>query len=254
MGSYDWMELQTLTAEIAASRARLVAARKTRDMGRARALEEEITAAEARRERLLAHITTNLVSAPEGAAPSKDKEAAAAEPPPAPQVEPEPPTAAADVAAVEPPPPEPEPPAEEAAEAAAAAEPPAPAETAAEAAAAQPPPAEEAAEPAAAAPAAVASPAPARRAGRAEGEVNVWDQLTPSDLERAKRDLTVRRAEMLARHAAELKALEADRAQLDGLEQAISVFLQKFSGGAPAATAGVVKLDEERELRQQGAG
>src|SRR5580700_4929375 len=65
MSSYEWMELQTLTAEIAASRARLVHARSTRDVGRVRALEEEISAAETRRDRLLAHITTNLVATPD---------------------------------------------------------------------------------------------------------------------------------------------------------------------------------------------
>ena len=37
------------------------------------------------------------------------------------------------------------------------------------------------------------------------------------------------------------------QAELDGLEQAITAFLQKFN--SPAG-AGVVKLDAERELRQ----
>lgn len=71
-----------------------------------------------------------------------------------------------------------------------------------------------------------------------------WDQLTPSDIERAKHELGVRRAEMLARHAEELKALEGDQAQIETLEQAIAAFAQKF------AQPGVVKLDDERELRQ----
>ena len=75
----------------------------------------------------------------------------------------------------------------------------------------------------------------------------MWDQLKPSDIERAKQDLVTRRAEMLARHAEELRGLEADQAQLDGLEQAIAAFLQKFNA---ADGTGVVKLDAERELRQ----
>jgi hypothetical protein len=38
---------------------------------------------------------------------------------------------------------------------------------------------------------------------------------------------------MLARHAEELKALEADQAELDMLEQAIKEFVRKFNiGGA----------------------
>lgn len=70
----------------------------------------------------------------------------------------------------------------------------------------------------------------APKADSAEGGINVWEQLKPSDFERARRDLDTRRAEMLARHAEELKALEADQTQLDTLEQAIAAFAQKFSG------------------------
>ena len=75
----------------------------------------------------------------------------------------------------------------------------------------------------------------------------MWDQLKPSDIDRAKQDLVSRRAEMLARHAEELRGLDADHTQLEGLEQAIAAFLQKFN--SPAGS-GVVKLDEERGLRQ----
>src|SRR6185295_11629815 len=74
MGTYDWMELQTLTNDIAAARARLAAARATKDIGKARGLEEEIARAEAQRDRLLAHITTNLVSAPDPAPAPKGRE------------------------------------------------------------------------------------------------------------------------------------------------------------------------------------
>ena len=76
----------------------------------------------------------------------------------------------------------------------------------------------------------------------------MWEQLKPSDIENAKRDLETRRAEMLARHAEELRGLEADQSQLEILEQAISAFLQKFT--SPPSGAGVVKLEAERELRQ----
>src|SRR5436190_20826616 len=74
MGTYDWMELQTLTNDIAAARARLAAARATKDMGKARGLEEEIARSESQRDRLLAHITTNLVTAPEPAPKGRPKE------------------------------------------------------------------------------------------------------------------------------------------------------------------------------------
>jgi hypothetical protein len=62
----------------------------------------------------------------------------------------------------------------------------------------------------------------------------VWDQLTPVDIERAKSELDARRAEMLARHAEELKGLDIDQTQLEALEQAIGAFLQKFSQPAAA--------------------
>lgn len=74
-----------------------------------------------------------------------------------------------------------------------------------------------------------------------------WDQLTPGDIDRAKHDLGVRRAEMLARHAAELQGLEADQVELDTLERAIEAFAKKFAKGA------VVELEAERGLRQQGS-
>ena len=55
----------------------------------------------------------------------------------------------------------------------------------------------------------------------------MWDQLKPSDIERVKNELGTRRAEMLARHAEELKELEAEQSQLETLEQAIQMFLHK---------------------------
>src|SRR5260370_25389094 len=65
MGSFEWMELQTLARDIDASRSRLATPRSNKDHRLARVLEAEITAAEARRDRLLAHITTHLAGPPE---------------------------------------------------------------------------------------------------------------------------------------------------------------------------------------------
>src|ERR1051325_5798669 len=71
MSSFEWMELQTLTADIAASRARLVAARSGKDHRLARTLEQEITAAEDRRNRLLAHITNHVATGDEQKPPPR---------------------------------------------------------------------------------------------------------------------------------------------------------------------------------------
>jgi len=56
----------------------------------------------------------------------------------------------------------------------------------------------------------------------------MWDRLTTADLERVKRGLTMRRSEILARHAEELKALDAQQAEIDTIEHAIAAFTQKF--------------------------
>src|SRR5215471_17873725 len=59
-------------------------------------------------------------------------------------------------------------------------------------------------------------------------ETAVWKQLTPADVEHARRELLRQRTETLARHAAELKSLEAEGAEVEALEQAIQVFMRKF--------------------------
>jgi hypothetical protein len=183
MSSFEWMELQTLTSDIAASRSRLSEARACKDHRLSRALESEIAAAEQRRAGLLAYITTHLAEvSPLGDAETEPAGDEASQNQPQPFVD--------------------------------------------------------------------ASPAPdvAMPQTGMHGGVEMWDQLTSTDLERAKVELGSRRAEMLARHAEELKTLDADHEQLDTLEQAIAAFLRKFK---PSGSAAVVTLDEERELRMQ---
>lgn len=208
MSSYEWMELQTLTSDIAASRARLVAARSSKDNRLARVLEQEIGEAERRRDLLLANIT-NQVASPTDASPQT--QAAAADAPPT-----------LDSAAAAAP------------ESDVADEPTArPDETVAEVAVAD---------------------AVAPQAVRTEGDSAVWDQLTPGDIQNAKTELAGRRAEMLARHAEELKALDVDQTQLDTLAEAIELFARKFKQPAQpdSSNADVVTLEQERELRMQG--
>ena len=53
---------------------------------------------------------------------------------------------------------------------------------------------------------------------------------------------------MLARHAEELKALEAEQDEIEALEQAIAAFARK-SARQPEG-GDIVQLDEERDLRQ----
>ena len=71
----------------------------------------------------------------------------------------------------------------------------------------------------------------------------MWDKLTAADLERVKRGLATRRSEMLARHAEELKSLEAEQTEIDAVEKAIAAFAQKFN---LTSTAEVIPLEGER--------
>jgi hypothetical protein len=66
----------------------------------------------------------------------------------------------------------------------------------------------------------------------------VWTELTRSDIERVKQELQARRSEMLARHAAELTALDLDEAEVTVLVEAIDGLVRKFNIGS----AEVVKL------------
>ena len=64
---------------------------------------------------------------------------------------------------------------------------------------------------------------------RLEGVASVWDQLSRTDLDRVKRELGMRRAELLTRHAEELRALDAEQGEIDVFEQAIDAFARKFN-------------------------
>jgi hypothetical protein len=92
------------------------------------------------------------------------------------------------------------------------------------------------------------SPEPAPFADALEGVATVWDQLTRADIERVKRELGVRRAELLSRHAEELRALDAAQTDIDTFEQTIDAFARKFNiaGGEV-----VVPFDGERGARGQ---
>ena len=81
----------------------------------------------------------------------------------------------------------------------------------------------------------------------------MWEQFSPADIVRAKQELEERRVEMLARHAEELKALEADQGEIDTLDEAIAAFTRKFSL-RPEAAAEIVQLNQERGLRMHAPG
>jgi hypothetical protein len=258
MALSDWTELENLSGEIADSQSRLAAARSTQNHGLVKLLERQITEAEKWRDRLLSQITARLTTLPGSAGRRRDPAPAAAEQPAETvvlSVEP-----AVAMMAIDTPPIETAsieaPPVETAA-----------IETAASDMAAMEPAAVETAfvEPAAVEPApmdialSVSAPVvmdaasldPVTVAHRLEGVVAVWDQLTRADVERVKRELGVRRAEILSRHAEELRALDAAQSEIDAFEQTIDAFARKFNiaGGEV-----VVPFEGDRNSRGQSRG
>jgi hypothetical protein len=239
MALSDWTELENLSGEIADSQSRLAAARSTQNHGLVKLLERQISEAEKWRDRLLSQITARLTTSPGPAARRRE---------PAPAAEEQPAPAETVVLSVE-----------------TAVETPLIETVPSEAAPMETAPIEMAPIDAALpVPAPVALPVPgpvavmdavpldpATIAERLEGVVAVWDQLTRADVERVKRELGVRRAELLSRHAEELRALDAQQTEIDTLEQTIDAFARKFNiaGGEV-----VVPFEGDRNARGQVRG
>jgi hypothetical protein len=194
MGKFEWMELETLSNEIAHSQSRLDAARGTQNHGLVTLLQREIAETVERRARVLAGITKELGVA--GSARSRPS------PVPVQKIE-------AEVA-------QEEQQRGEQVEGLAATVP--------------------------------ASPEPTPSPNPTEGVSTVWDKLTRADIERAKQGLVTRRSEMLARHAEELKALDAEQSEIDVIERAIGAFAIKFKIGGSAE---VVALNAEHNAHSQ---
>lgn len=215
MGSFEWMEIETLSSEITALEARLEAAKGRHNYGLVKAVKEQLTAAQQRRARYLAHISTSVAEA----------------------LDPSPPLETATEA---------QPGQEEIAE---------PDQPGAEFADPDTPDVEEELEPDRPGaepgdPIAPSGVAPAD-AGAIDGSAESWVQLTPTHIERAKHALDFRRAEILARQAEELNALDVDQSEIDTLAQAIDAFVEKFN--LPAAASSVVLLGDERDRLQATA-
>ena len=57
----------------------------------------------------------------------------------------------------------------------------------------------------------------------------MWDLLNKADIEQARQDLKLRRAEILRRHAEEGQKLDADRLELETLHRLVDGFVEKFA-------------------------
>jgi hypothetical protein len=185
MSKFEWVQLETLSAEVTHLQSRIAAARGTKNYGLVQLLETDLAAAMERRSRVLADITAGLSNAsPVGTrpigVPAQGRQ-------PEEREEKQDSSIETNVSHQLP---------------------------------------------------SITSP----ETPSAKGDLEVWDKLTAADLERVKSGIATRRAEMLARHAEELKALESEQAEIDAVEKAIAIFTQKFK----ITSAEIVPLGGER--------
>lgn len=204
MSKFGWMELETLSNEIAHTQSRLDAARATKHLGLVQILERELADTLKKRGQVLADITNGLgftgsnpklvtkpASQPEQALVEEPGASTVRQPERVVQVQQK--SSARQV---------------------------------------QPQPAN-----------ATGPDDPALSPNTEKGGYSMWDTLTRADIEQVKRGLSMRRAEILTRHAEELKALEADQYEIDAFETAIGAFAEKFN---LTKTAEVLVLNKER--------
>ena len=70
----------------------------------------------------------------------------------------------------------------------------------------------------------------------------MWEQITHADIEQARTELNLRRAETLRRHAEEIQDLDAHLQDIEQFEQVVAAFVEQYmspetvsavSGGEP---------------------
>lgn len=65
----------------------------------------------------------------------------------------------------------------------------------------------------------------------------MWERLTPADVDHARNRLATSRAEMLRRHAEELRALDAQQDDIETLERLLARFAQTYLGSETEQSA-----------------
>jgi hypothetical protein len=56
----------------------------------------------------------------------------------------------------------------------------------------------------------------------------MWERLTPTDIQQARERLALQRADLLRKHAEQLKSLDTERDDIEALERLIGSFTQKY--------------------------
>jgi hypothetical protein len=77
----------------------------------------------------------------------------------------------------------------------------------------------------------------------------MWDNLTPADIEQAKRDLNLRRAATLSRHAEEISSLEVEQSEIDEVGRVVAAFAEKFmkKDSTSSIEPGTIEEEESTE-------
>ena len=80
----------------------------------------------------------------------------------------------------------------------------------------------------------------------------MWEQITQADIEQARTELNLRRAETLRRHAEEIEDLDAHLQDIERFEQVVAAFVEQYmspetvsavlEGGPPQSNAPPVDL------------
>ena len=65
----------------------------------------------------------------------------------------------------------------------------------------------------------------------------MWEQISRADIQRAKTELNVKRAEMLRRHAEELSDLDAQFQDIEQFDGIVAAFFEEYMSPEKAASA-----------------
>jgi len=84
-----------------------------------------------------------------------------------------------------------------------------------------------------------------RSANRKMGNVQMWEQLTPADIERVKHRMVALRGEILKRHAEELQALDAEETEIATFERLVIAFANKHLSSAASSSEPVAATKKE---------
>jgi hypothetical protein len=80
---------------------------------------------------------------------------------------------------------------------------------------------------------------------RKTGIVQMWEQLTPADIERVKHRMVASRGEILKRHAEELQALDAKESEIATFERLVVAFANEHLSSAASSSVPVIATEKE---------